>query len=280
MQTVAAISTSNNASSGVAMIRISGDDAFTVAGKVFIPENGKSVQEMRGYTAAYGKIVGVNGDCCDESETTEIDDGVLLIFRAPKSYTGENVAEITCHGGVYVARRVLSACLDAGAALAGAGEFTKRAVLNGKMSLTEAESVFDVINAANEQYLACASAQKSGALFRRVGEISEKILGVSAHIAAWVDYHDEGLDSFETSSHIGQLADCRLQLSLLLKSYKIASAMREGVVTSIVGKPNAGKSTLMNLLTRRQRSIVTDIPGTTRDVVEETVSMNGAVLRL
>jgi tRNA modification GTPase len=263
MKTVAAICTPNSAG-GLAIIRISGDDALVIAGKVFTPVTCNSVAEMTGYTAAYGEIH--DGDRL-------LDDGMLLIFRTPKSYTGENVAEITCHGGVYIARRVLQACINAGADLASAGEFTKRAVLNGKMTLTQAESVIDVINSANEQYLACSNSQKSGSLFRKINEIAEKILSVSAHIAAWIDYPDEGLESFETYSHVGQLSDCRLQLSLLLKSYEIAAAMREGVVTAIVGKPNAGKSTLMNLLTRRERSIVTDIPGTTRDVVEETVSL-------
>ena len=264
--TIAAIATPNTVGS-VAVIRISGDDAHIVAAKVFRAD----VSEMAGYTAKYGEIHD-NGEL--------IDDGVLLVFRAPKSYTGENIAEITCHGGVFIARRVLQACLNAGAVLAQPGEFTKRAVLNGKMTLTQAESVLDVINAVSEQYLACANAQKSGSLYRKVEQICEILLGISSQIAAWLDYHEEAIDSFETSSHLGQLADCQLQLSLLLKTYDIARTMREGVVTAIVGKPNAGKSTIMNLLTRSERSIVTDIPGTTRDIVQETISLDGAVLRL
>jgi len=272
MKTIVAISTPTASGGGVAMLRISGDDALTVAGKVFMPYNNKPVTEMEGYTAAYGKIKDGN---------IELDDGVLLIYLNPKSYTGEDVAEITCHGGIYVARRVLQACINAGAALANAGDFTKRAVLNGKMTLTQAESVIDVINSINDQYLSCSNAQKSGSLYRKIEQIAAQILTVSSHIAAWIDYPDEGLDHFEISSHIGQLSDCRLQLSLLLKTYDIASIMREGIVTSIVGKPNAGKSTLMNLLTRRERSIVTDIPGTTRDIIEDTVNMGeGIILKL
>jgi len=156
LHTIAAIATPNSAGS-VAVIRISGEDAFEIAERVFVPVNSKErpVNQMAGYTASYGKIT--DGDL-------ELDDGVLLVFRAPKSYTGENVAEITCHGGVFVARRVLSACINAGASLAEAGEFTKRAVLNGKMSLTQAESVVDVINSVSEQYLICSNAQKSGSL--------------------------------------------------------------------------------------------------------------------
>jgi len=272
MQTIAAISTPD-AVGGIAMIRISGPDALVIAEKVFFPAYGKKIPEMPGYTAAYGEIR-------DFETGKKLDDGVLLVFKAPKSYTGEDVAEITCHGGVYVSRKILKSCLDTGAELAGAGEFTKRALINGKMSLTEAEAVADVIYSANEQYLYCANAQKDGSLSRKTAEIADKILEVSAQIAAWIDYPEEGLDDYETSSHIGQLTDCRLQLGFLLKTYDIGAVMRDGVVTAIVGKPNAGKSTLMNLMTRRERSIVTDIPGTTRDVVEESVNMGGVILRL
>ena len=264
--TITAIATPRG-TGGVSMVRISGPDAADVACKVMR----RSAGELRSRIAAYGDIY--DGD-------EKIDDGMLTYFKSPNSYTGEDTAEITCHGGIYVTDRVLRACIDAGARLAEPGEFTKRALLNGKLTLTQAESVIDIINAGNKQYLSCSLAQRDGALYHRLEEISHNILDISAQIAAWIDYPDEALDSFETSSFLGQLADCRTKLQLMLESYDIGRIMREGIVTSIVGKPNAGKSTVMNLLTKTERSIVTEIAGTTRDIVEESVNIGDVVLRL
>lgn len=271
MNTIAAIATPE-AVGGVSMIRISGEAALEIAAKIFRLTGGKNVAEMGGYTAAYGFI---------EDNGEKIDDGVLLIFRNPHSYTGEDVAEITCHGGIYVTRRVLTACIKAGAVPAQAGEFTKRALLNGKLSLTQAEAVIDVINAQNQQYLECSNAQKDGALFKRLESISETILNITTQIAAWIDYPDEMMDDiYEISSQVGQLTQCQLQLHLLIESYDIGKIVREGVQTAIVGKPNVGKSTIMNLLSGSEKSIVTNIAGTTRDIVEERVMLGGAVLNL
>ena len=270
METIAATATPPG-TGGIAVIRISGDNAVNIAEKVFLPASGKPVGDMRGYTACYGVIR--DGD-------ERIDDGVLLIFRAPHSYTGEDTAEISCHGGIYAAKRVLSACFGAGAVPAQAGEFTKRAMLNGKLSLTQAEAVADIIAAQNEQYLACSGSQREGALYRRISGIAEELLSLITLIQAWIDYPDEMEDEFDGALEADRLKGVVRELEALLKSYNEGQILRDGLPCAIVGKPNAGKSTLMNMLTGTERSIVTDIEGTTRDIVEETVTLGGLMLRL
>lgn len=272
MSTIAAIATPP-ATGGISVIRISGEKAFDIAAAVFKPVGNKTIAEMKGYTAAYGNIYGGEGG------KERLDDGVLLVFRAPHSYTGEDVAELTCHGGVLITRRVLRACLDAGARLAEAGEFTRRALIAGKMTLTQAEAVADIINSKSDQFLKCAAAQLDGALYQKISAIKQTILDLATEISAWIDYPDE-LDSFEISSKIGQLTDCRLKLKLLLESFDVGQALRDGISAAIVGKPNVGKSTLMNLLVGCERSIVTDIEGTTTDIVEENVILGGALLKI
>lgn len=256
---------------GISVVRISGERAFEVAEKVFKAASGKAVREMMGYTAAYGKIY-------DGAE--RLDDGVLLVFRAPRSYTGEDVCEISCHGGIYVTRRVLTACLKAGAEAAAAGEFTKRALLNGKMSLTQAEAVADLISAQGEQMLSCSNSQREGAMYARAERISEKIMDISAQISAWIDYPDDDTPAVTEEWLKERLCGIKAELDELLSGYDRGRMIRDGISCAIVGKPNVGKSTIMNALSGVTRSIVSDVAGTTRDIVEETVNLGGAVLLL
>ncbi len=270
MSTIAAISTPL-AEGGIAVIRISGENALDIASKVFEPMSKKPVNTMFGYTCAYGKVISAN---------SVIDDGVLTVFRAPKSYTGENIAEISCHGGVFIAKKILREVLSAGAVPAEAGEFTKRAFLNGKLSLTEAEAVMDIISSNGEQALRAANAVKDGALYRRISSVSEKIMHALGELSAWVDYPDEDIAEVDSDSLTTILDDCCRELEEILSTYDSGRIIRDGIDTALVGKANVGKSTLMNALLGYERSIVTDIEGTTRDVVEDSLRLGDIVLKL
>ena len=270
MSTICAIATPP-AAGGISVIRISGENAADIAAKVFRPVSGKEVREMQGYRAAYGRIF--DGD-------EQLDDGVLLMYRAPHSYTGEDTAEISCHGGIYVTRRVLSACVKAGAQPAAPGEFTKRALLNGKLSLTQAEAVADIISAQGDQLLNCANGQREGALYRRMEKCADSIMEVSSQISAWIDYPDDDTPVVTQEWLCEKLSAVRGMFACLLSGYDAGRMLREGISCAIVGKPNAGKSTLMNSLAGQQRSIVSDIEGTTRDIVEETIALGDIVLRV
>lgn len=270
MKTIAAIATPL-AVGGISVIRLSGEEAISLAEQIFQPVSGKKLSQMEGYTAAYGDII---------SQGNKIDDGVALVYRAPKSYTGENVVEISCHGGLLVSRNVLRAALEAGAAPAQNGEFTKRAFLNGKMGLTQAEAVMDIINAQSDQAVKSAKTAMEGALYQSIRSVCDQLVAVAGHLSAWVDYPEEEIEQVETEHLLESLQQAESQMKELLEHYDVGRIIREGIETAIVGKPNVGKSTLMNLMSGVQKSIVTDIAGTTRDVVEETVDIGGVILRL
>lgn len=270
MSTICAISTPN-AVGGISVIRISGSDAVSVAEKVFVPFSKKPVSQMEGHTCAYGKVV---------MDGRTIDDAVLTIFLAPKSYTGENTAEISCHGGIFVTKEVLRACIAAGAEPAEPGEFTKRAFLNGKLSLTQAEAVMDVISAEGKQALNSANLAHEGMLFKKIKHTTDKLVKILAELAAWVDYPEEDLPAVEDEALISSLNTAVSELNQILHDYDNGVIFREGIDTAIVGRANVGKSSLMNMLLGFDRSIVTDIAGTTRDVIEESARLGEIVLRL
>lgn len=270
MSTIAAISTPN-AAGGIGIVRLSGEDAVSIAARCFKPVSGKDVNTMKGYSAAYGTVFDAEG---------ELDDGVLLVYRAPHSYTGENTAEICCHGGLFVMQKVLRTVFSLGAVPAGAGEFTKRAFLNGKMDLSQAESVMNVISAQGEQALTAARNTLKGNVSKKAGDICSSLIASAAALAAWADYPDEDIPAVQTDNLRAQLVKNAQELKELIDRYDAGKTVTQGVNTVICGKPNVGKSTLMNLLTGYNRSIVTSVAGTTRDVVEETVRVGSTLLRL
>lgn len=270
MSTIAAISTPN-AVGGIAVIRISGEDALSVGQRIFRPFGGKQVDSMPGYTCAYGDAV--DGE-------TRIDDCIMTVFRGPHSYTGEDTVEISCHGGLFVSRQILRTALKNGAEPAGPGEFTKRAFLNGKLDLTQAEAVMDVISAKNEGELKMAEALREGAAFKTAKKCSDSLLRILSGLAAWTDYPDEDIPEVEPDNLLRELNGVRSELLKLIQNYDRGRIVREGVSAAIVGRPNVGKSTLFNCLSGCERSIVTEIAGTTRDVVEESVRLGDIVLRL
>jgi len=268
--TIAAISTAQGAG-GIGIIRISGEKAIEIADKIFVSFSGNKLSNLEGYKASYGNIV---------SEGEALDECVALVFRAPKSFTGENVVELCCHGGNLITKLVLRAVLANGAEAAQPGEFTRRAFINGKMNLSEAESIMNLISAQSKSALKAANEVRKGSVSKKIYAICERLELLAAHLSAWADFPEEDIPEVSEDNLRLTLNECLTELEALIKNYDAGKAITQGVATAILGKPNVGKSTLMNLLSGFDKSIVTDIPGTTRDVVEETVVLGDIILRL
>ncbi len=269
MSTIAAISTAPG-NAGIGIIRLSGDECFKILQKIFKPKN---KGEIKGYTIKYGNIV--------KSENDEIIDEVLVsYFVAPKSYTKENMCEINSHGGIVVENQILEECLKNGAVLADPGEFTKRAFMNGRIDLSQAEAVIDIINSKTEKEMMVAQRHLEGSLSKKIKDIQGEILNLMADIEASIDYPEYDIEETTNKKINDTLNSVEEKLLKLKNSFENGKILKEGIKTAIIGKPNVGKSSLLNLILGENRAIVSDIEGTTRDTIEEYINIKGVPLKI
>ena len=266
--TIAAVSTPYG-SGAIALVRMSGKEAFDIINKVFV--SSKSIKDTPSHSLIYGKIV---------SKGKIVDNCLLGIYKAPNTFTGENIVEINCHGGIKVTSMVLEAVISAGARIAERGEFSKRAFVNGRMDLSEAEAVIDIINAKTEGSVFQAAKQMEGKISAKINEIRDSIAAINAKILAVIDFPDEEIDEMQSEEFKNELIRKKSEIKELIDSFSKGKIYRSGLSVLIVGKANAGKSSLLNLLLNENKAIVTPIAGTTRDVIEDYIDIDGIPVKL
>lgn len=269
--TIGAISTSIG-EGGLAVIRVSGDKSRELIDKIFKAKNGKSLMDMKTYTMRYGHIIDELGN--------HVDEVIVSFMKGPRSFTAEDTIEINCHGGVIATKKVLEQVIKQGVRLAEPGEFTKRAFLNGRIDLSQAEAVIDIINAKTDLSMKSALMQSEGLISKEIVDLRESLISTIAHIEATVDYPEDDLEEVTADMAIRDLEVVRSHIKKLIDTAEEGKILREGLSTVIVGKPNVGKSSLLNALTKENRAIVTDIPGTTRDVIEEYINIAGVPIKI
>ena len=270
--TIAAIATPLG-TAGVGKIRVSGPEAIKIADSLFKGVKEKTLTEVKTYTAHYGYIINPEND-------KRVDEIISIVMKAPKSFTGEDVVEFDCHGGMVPLKKVLNLLLDNGARMAEPGEFSKRAFLNGRIDLAQAEGIIEVINSKTEKGLDVAVSHLTGELSQKVDSIRDKVTELLAHLEASIDFPEDEIKGFDASELDIRINEIKSNIEDLLATSQQGKIYQEGIKTVIVGKPNVGKSSLLNYLLKENRAIVTDIPGTTRDVIEEFINLKGIPLKI
>lgn len=268
--TIAAISTPRG-EGGIGIVRISGNNALEILGKIFKPKSKKNIEELKNFSINYGHLY---------DGKNLVDEVLVSVMKAPNTYTKEDIVEINCHGGFVITEKVLETVLKNGARISESGEFTRRAFLNGRLDLTQAEAVMDIIHGKTEKSVSLSLDQLRGDLKEQIGHLKKLVLDVAAHINVVLDYPEEGIDDPLPENLVGNLREVMDTTDILIRSYDKGKMIKEGIKTAIVGKPNVGKSSILNSVLKEERAIVTHVAGTTRDVIEEVVNLKGIPLVL